>query len=194
MEYIVILSLNLLLIIAIWVFLYKPAIKSRKKAELLVLKKTVNSFFQSNKHLGAKHQMKARLDQMLDSTIVALDSVSFSSYIAWQKQIESNEELKDEMHKRIELKYFTKDKALSDFVEKIRGQSSTIGTCYLIESSFFLISFAIILSIYFGIKEMLKRGKLHLKSLKPDVENQVEKIIKPEFIVEKSYLNQVCNA
>ena len=45
------------------------------------------------------------------------------------------------------------------------------------------------------IKEMVQKGKVQFTNLKPDVENEVEKIIKPDFISEKSFLlNKVCLA
>ncbi|MCP9136121.1 hypothetical protein NMM48_12385 [Acinetobacter baumannii] len=195
MENIVILFFNLLIIIALWNFLFRPAIKARKKVELYRVKKEVETFFSENKKYGKHHFMKKKLDDMLDSTISTLDYVSFSSYIAWQLQIDKNEEVKGAIQKEISEKYITKDEVLASFVDKIRTKSSTIGICYLIESSFVLLAFGLVYSTYFFIKEMIKKGKIQFTNLKPDVENEVEKIIKPEFISEKSFLlNTACIA
>lgn len=188
MENIVILFFNLLVIMALWTFLFRPAIKDRKKVELYRVKKEVDAFFKENKKYGSNHHMKKKLDEMLDSTISTLDYVSFSSYIAWNLQVDKNEEVKAAIHKEINDRYITKDKDLAQFVEIIRAKSSTIGICYLIESSFWLLSYGLIFSCYFFIKEMVKKGKIQFSNLKPDVENEVEKIIKPDFISEKTFL------
>lgn len=195
MENIVILFFNLLVIMALWTFLFRPAIKDRKKVELYQVKKEVETFFSENKKYGSNHFMKKKLEDMLDSTISTLDYVSFSSYIAWQLQVDKNEQVKAAIHKEINDRYITKDKDLALFVDSIRAKSSTIGICYLVESSFWLLSYGLIYSCYFFLKEMVKKGKIQFSNLKPDVENEVEKIIKPDFISEKTFLlNTACVA
>jgi hypothetical protein len=180
---------------SLWIFLFRPAVKDRKKVELFQLKNEVDAFFKENKKYGANHFMKKKLDEMLDSTISTLDYVSFSSYIAWQLQVDKNDEVKAAIHKEIKERYVTNDEDLALFIDSIRTRSSTIGICYLIESSFWLLSFGLIYSCYFFIKEMVQKGKVQFTNLKPDVENEVEKIIKPDFISEKSFLlNKVCLA
>ncbi len=187
MENLVIFSINALVIMAIWFFCFKPAVKSRKQVELQILKKEINQFFSSNPKLAHNKIMKQKLLEVISDTESTLDHVSLSAYIAWTIEVEKNEALRIALDKEIDEKFFTKDANLKEFISKVRNESSMIGISYMIESSFFLLAFGSIVSVCMFIKDLFKKGRITFKDIRPEFEATAEKIFKSDFIEQKSF-------
>jgi hypothetical protein len=193
MENLVIFSLNALAIMAIWFFCFKPAVKSRKQLELHLLKNEIDQFFLSNSKFSHSKIMRAKLLEVVADTENTLDHVSLSAYIAWTIEVEQNKNLREALDKEIDEKFFAKDEDLKGFISHVRSQSSMIGISYMIESSFFLLAFGVLISISMFIKDLFKKGSITFKDFKMDFESTSEKIFKSDFIEQKSFFNtKIC--
>lgn len=193
MENLVIFSINALVIMAIWFFCFKPAVKSRKQVELQILKREINQFFSLRPKASHNQIMRNKLLEVVSDTESTLDHVSLSAYIAWTIEVEKNEALRIALDKEIDEKFFTKDADLREFISKVRNESSMIGISYMIESSFFLLAFGTFISICLFVKDLFKKGKITFKDIKPEFEHAAEKIFKSDFIEQKSFFtSKVC--
>lgn len=192
MENIVIFTLNVLFLFFIWHVGFKPAIKARKRVDLMILKKQVDRHFYSTK-IKATNPMQTRLNGIIDNTSRALDVVSLSSYLAWTKEVQKHQDLKKILSEEISDKFHTNDAEEAKLIEKVRSESSMIGVSYMIESSFLCILAAFLYAIYYLIRETLRKGRIQMKQLKPDVEAKAESWLDPDFITQKSFfINKTC--
>lgn len=180
MEYIVIASFNILFLLGVWFFAFKPAIKDRKRTELLVLKLQVKDYFLRNHDLN--HKAFKSIIEMLNRKIKALDNISLSSYVAWSLEIDKQPEVKEILKKEIRQQFSFKDESLREFCEEIRDKSTLVAIAYMIEASFFANSFYRLYTVYYFLKETVRKGRVQLEEVTSKVETKTERLIKPSFI------------
>lgn len=193
MENLVIFSINALIIMSIWFFCFKPAVKSRKQVELHILKSEIDKFFSSNSKFMHNKIMRDKLLEVVSDTENTLDQVSLSAYIAWTIEVEKNINLRVALDKEIDEKFYTKDKELEEFISRVRNQSSMIGISYMIESSFFLLALGVVISVCIFFKDLFQKGSITFKDFRVEFESTSERIFKSDFIEQKSFFNtKIC--
>lgn len=192
MENIVIFTINVLFLFLVWHVGFKPAIKARKRVDLMILKKEVDKHFYSTRS-KATNPMQSKLNGIIENTSRALDVVSLTSYLAWSKEVQKHQDLKKNLSDEIKEKFHTNDAEEAKLIEKVRAETSMIGVSFMIETSFLFILAAVIYAIYYFISETFRKGRIQMKQLKPDVEAKAESWLDPDFIVQKSFLiNKTC--
>lgn len=143
-----------LLVIATWLFAYKPAQLDTARDRLFDLRDiTLRNFFIENNY-GLEHDSYRLLRKLINSHLRYTEKMSLLEIISTAVFMKSNTEVYNDIRNKIDVKFKTDDEIINEFSKEIRIKAFQIMLVFLVSTSAPMLFISLLVAPFVVLREV----------------------------------------